>query len=407
VSGHCWVSIIIINYNYARFIRQAIESALSQTHENTEVLVVDDGSTDGSRRIISEYGDRVRPIFKENGGMGSGWNAGFAASHGEVVMFLDSDDFLLPGAAEHAAQLFRDQKVAKVHWPLWEIDQYGMRTGRVIPPPPLPEGDFREATLRIGPDSYTSPPTTGNAWARWFAQQVLPMPEEQFRRHSDTYLYTLAPIFGTVRAIQEPQACYRIHGNNDYAGRPAEEKNRRNLEIFDRRCQALSKQLRKAGTTADPEAWKQRNSYYGWMQKMDRAVEELKALIPTGATFVLVDDSQWSDGHAGSEVIAGRRALPFLERNGQYWGSPPDDATAVVELERMRHEGAAFVVFAWPTFWWLQHYTEFARHLRECYQCRIENERVVVFALSGTSGNTEALASLSTTTTTHDSCAKR
>jgi glycosyltransferase involved in cell wall biosynthesis len=383
MSDSCLASIIVVNYNYARFIREAIDSALGQTYLQLEVLVVDDGSTDESRAIIASYGERVRAVLKENGGMGSAWNAGFAASRGDAIFFLDSDDLLLPTAVERAVEYLRDPAVAKVHWPLLEIDQGGKRSGKLIPPPPLPDGDFRAVTVAQGPDSYVSPPTTGNGWSRRFAEKVLPMPAGEFRQHSDTYLYTLAPLFGMVKAVQAPQGCYRVHGNNDYASRPAEEKNRRNLEIFERRCHALSGQLERLGQLANLEGWKQGSTYYAWMRRLQRAIEDVKSVVPAGAEYILVDDAQWSDGWGGSAVIAGRKARPFLEKNGQFWGPPADDATAISELERMRGEGAAFVVFAWSTFWWLQHYGEFALHLRAGYSCVLENDGVVVFDLRG------------------------
>src|SRR4051812_16040279 len=93
-----WASIIINNYNYGHFLRDAIDSALAQTYPCTEVIVVDDGSTDDSREVIAGYGQRVTAVFKENGGQASAFNAGFAASRGEVVVFLDADDTLLPNA---------------------------------------------------------------------------------------------------------------------------------------------------------------------------------------------------------------------------------------------------------------------------------------------------------------------
>jgi glycosyltransferase involved in cell wall biosynthesis len=74
-----------------------IESALDQGYRNTEVIVVDDGSTDQSREIISTYSGKIVPILKENGGQASAFNAGFAASRGELVSFLDSDDIWLTG----------------------------------------------------------------------------------------------------------------------------------------------------------------------------------------------------------------------------------------------------------------------------------------------------------------------
>src|SRR5260370_30307126 len=107
-------SIIINNYNYAAFLREAIDSALNQTWSPTEVIVVDDGSTDGSREIIATYGDRILPVMKENGGQNSALNAGFSASRGDVILFVDSDDALLPTAAEAAAGAFREPDVVKV-----------------------------------------------------------------------------------------------------------------------------------------------------------------------------------------------------------------------------------------------------------------------------------------------------
>ncbi|MDP8922821.1 MAG: hypothetical protein M3O34_08090 [Chloroflexota bacterium] len=107
------------------------------------------------------------------------------------------------------------------------------------------------------------------------------------------------------------------------------------------------------------------------------AKRELAGVLPDGDPFIMVDDNQWGTG----AVVAGRRAIPFLERDGQYWGKPPDDATAIRELERLRQSGARFIVFGWPAFWWLDHYAEFHRHLRSRFRCLLENDRVVVFDL--------------------------
>src|SRR6266700_1460758 len=101
-------SIIIDNYNYGRFLEQAIESALNQNYLRTEVIVVDDGSTDNSREVIARYGNRILPLVKDNGGQASAFNAGFRRSHGEVVLFLDADDALFPTAAAGAVEALKD-----------------------------------------------------------------------------------------------------------------------------------------------------------------------------------------------------------------------------------------------------------------------------------------------------------
>jgi len=90
------VSIIISSYNYARFLPQAVESALGQTYSRTEVIIVDDGSTDGSSEVMRQYSGQALLIDKPNGGQASAFNTGFGRSRGEVVIFLDSDDSLYP-----------------------------------------------------------------------------------------------------------------------------------------------------------------------------------------------------------------------------------------------------------------------------------------------------------------------
>ena len=72
------LTVLINNHNYARYLREATDSALEQTYPRTEVVVVDDGSTDESTEVIRSYGDRIVPVFKSNGGQASAFNAGFA-----------------------------------------------------------------------------------------------------------------------------------------------------------------------------------------------------------------------------------------------------------------------------------------------------------------------------------------
>ena len=101
-------SIIVSSYNYGRFLRVAIDSALNQTYPETEVIVVDDGSRDESPQIIAEYGGRITPLIKANGGQGSVFNEGFKLSRGDVIVFLDSDDMLFSDTIERTMPLFED-----------------------------------------------------------------------------------------------------------------------------------------------------------------------------------------------------------------------------------------------------------------------------------------------------------
>src|SRR2546425_7527607 len=106
------------------------------------------------------------------------------------------------------------------------------------------------------------------------------------------------------------------------------------------------------------------------------------SFIPMGGSFILVDEDCWKT----DSFLSGRKRIPFIECDGQYWGRPPDDVTAIQEFERLREAGAEFIVFAWSTFWWFDHYAGLHRHLRTGFPCLLENDCLVVFDLRKKSG---------------------
>jgi len=115
------------------------------------------------------------------------------------------------------------------------------------------------------------------------------------------------------------------------------------------------------------------------ISRLQRTSEQIRKLIPPGVKFILVDEEQIRG------ALRQENALPFLEKEGQYWGPPEDEGTAINELERMREGGAQFVVFIWSTFWWLDHYKQFEQHLRSRYSCLQEDEFLIAFDLRGAS----------------------
>src|SRR6476620_7792766 len=215
-------SIVINNYNYGRFLPDAIESALAQSHENIQIIVVDDGSIDESRQVINRYGNRVIEIFKENGGQASAYNAGFAICRGDIVCFLDSDDTLFETAISQAVAAFQDTQLVKVEWQLQIVDALGTATGEIVPEKPLPKRDLRQFSISNGPfyDWWFTPPSSGNCYRRGFLQRAIPMPEPHFRHGADVYLTILAPLYGGICRLPNPQGTYRVHSNNNFFGRP-------------------------------------------------------------------------------------------------------------------------------------------------------------------------------------------
>lgn len=208
------VSIIINNYNYDRFLTEAIDSALNQTYPQTEVIVVDDGSTDNSRNIIASYGDRIIPILQENGKQAAAFNSGFAISQGEIIIFLDSDDYLSPHVVERIVAIWKPQ-LAKVHYRLTVVDTFRQPLGYSCPQGTLLSvGEVWRTLLESG--GYASTPTSGNALNRKALEQVFPIPDE-YKLTADDYLSISIPFYGEVAAIEEPLGVYRIHNSNQWA----------------------------------------------------------------------------------------------------------------------------------------------------------------------------------------------
>lgn len=215
------VTVLLDNYNYARFLPEALESALAQTWRGAQVVVVDDGSTDESREVLERYRGRVEVILKENGGQGSAFNAGFAAARGDWIFLLDADDRWEPDrVARVMARLTGLEDVALVRNRL-RVERSGRPApllGRHVPP-------IRRAALRerIPPRRLLVDrpyaPSSALALSRRHLAQVGPIPEADFRISADAYLYTFLPQVGRTLELPDVLGTYRVHGANLYVGR--------------------------------------------------------------------------------------------------------------------------------------------------------------------------------------------
>src|SRR3981081_958698 len=104
------VSVLIDTYHYGHFIEQAIDSVLSQDFpaDQMEVLIIDDGSTDDTEARLKKYGSKIQYFRKVNGGQASAFNWGFSRSRGELLFFLDADDYWLPHKLSRMVDAFQD-----------------------------------------------------------------------------------------------------------------------------------------------------------------------------------------------------------------------------------------------------------------------------------------------------------
>lgn len=120
------VSIIIPIYNVEKYVRKTIDSVINQTEKDIEIILVDDGSTDGSSNICDQYlkvDNRIKVIHKKNGGLSSARNAGTKEASSRYVMYLDGDDYLKSNAVERAFAVMKEYPSDIIQYQYQEIEE--------------------------------------------------------------------------------------------------------------------------------------------------------------------------------------------------------------------------------------------------------------------------------------------
>jgi hypothetical protein len=221
------VSILSNNYNYGRFLGEAVDSALTQSYPNIEVIVVDDGSTDNSREVLAAYGDRIRAVLKENGGQATAYNVGFAASKGDIICLLDADDIYKPDKVEHVVRILEDNP--SFGWCFDVVRQFDDRTGECYPWSTTHESgkwDVRAATA-AGKPPLVPTASSGLSFRRKTAEQIFPMPELMritTGSSSDAYIKWIALALDEGWMSEAELTLMRVHSSNAYTNRPAGKK---------------------------------------------------------------------------------------------------------------------------------------------------------------------------------------
>lgn len=120
------VSVVVTSFNYGKYLRDCLESILNQTYQDFDVIVIDDGSTDDTARVVQPYlSNRVRYCYQANQGQASAKNAGIRLTDGEIVAFLDADDQWKPNKLERQLPLFDNPRVGVAYTEAQVIDPEG------------------------------------------------------------------------------------------------------------------------------------------------------------------------------------------------------------------------------------------------------------------------------------------
>ncbi|WP_442485632.1 glycosyltransferase family 2 protein [Aeoliella sp. SH292] len=210
---------LVNNYNYSQYVVEAVDSALGQSLPFDEIVVVDDGSTDDSLRVLRQHyaGERrVEIVAKENGGQLSAFNAGMAHATGDVLFFLDADDRYRPQYTQQAIECYETQGI---DFAIAGVEAFGpaMKSPRRKFPARNRGYSVLAALLA---KKFVGGPTSSLSMRRSIASFVLPCPfEADWRTRADDVLVLGASIAGG-RKYQMPgtQIDYRVHGQNHFAG---------------------------------------------------------------------------------------------------------------------------------------------------------------------------------------------
>ena len=392
-DGSIILSTVVLNWNREHLLRKTVESYLTTIGVSYELIIVDNASTDGSRQFITsickERANHHAILLPQNTG-GEGLNIGVAKCRGRYLHISENDLEYLPGWDRDLLSKFEgfpELGQLSVFSPFHQIekgeiwsDKAGVR--------------HTKGTLTI----YRALSNVGNSsiirreiWdqgIRWRTHGT-----ETFLSPDDGALSADIKKIGYLVAWNDKYVVINWGHNArevikqlDYYLNNARGKEHLGLEGMRERLEdhgymlikqegngwSIEQQVLPSESRAatETELWKE------WMECLWIATLELAEVIAEGDAFVLVDEDLF-----GEEILLGRRALPFLEHKGQYWGPPPDDETAIRELGRMRRMGAEFVVFVWASFWWFDHYPGFHAHLSSTFNRVLSNERLVVFDL--------------------------
>jgi len=258
-----FVSVLIDTYNHEHFIEEAIQSVLSQDFpaSEREILVVDDGSTDRTPEILAKFASQIRILRKPNGGQASAFNHGFPECRGELIAFLDADDWWAPDKLMRVTNaMAADPKVGFIGHGIITVFPDGTRRTEV-----LRDGFCFQANDLSGAQLFRRRcafmGTSRMTVRRDILQRIGPIPTDILIQ-ADEYIYTLASVLMPMRILPEPLAYYRLHADNAFHMLNASpEKLRRKQESLAALAKTLSQRLAQLGV--DPEV---RGALLGYTQ---------------------------------------------------------------------------------------------------------------------------------------------
>lgn len=212
-----FVSVLIDTHNHERFIEEAVSSVLAQNFPaaDREILVVDDGSTDRTSEILNTFASQIRVLRKPNGGQASAFNHGIPQCQGEIIAFLDGDDWWAPNKLSAVVSAFSAHPaVGLVGHSVTEVLANSARRSELVRDSPQFRIDS-VAGARIFRLRKSFLGTSRMACRAELLRRIGPVPEALVIQ-ADEFLFTFGALFSEVLLLREPLTFYRLQGQNLY-----------------------------------------------------------------------------------------------------------------------------------------------------------------------------------------------
>jgi glycosyltransferase involved in cell wall biosynthesis len=387
------VTVVIPTRNRSGFLRASLASVLEQEHEDVTVEAHDNASTDDTAEVVRSFADprvryRRRPV---DVGLYRNWNEALSSVRTAYVSVLQDDDVLLPGFLRRSVRSLEAHRNAGMSFSdVAIIDEQGTRQEpqRNDLPGGLVDGSHYLHRIVAGENLVIH---VSSVLMRTDALRAVGTFDVLHQTHAFEFnlYFRLASRYDLVH-VPDILAEIRHHSNQGHRRTSGGA-----IGMTADRTDAVGYLLTadQAGDAAY-RRWlserllsisKLRSSYTAEVVsdvtlapsvRLDVALEELARSVESGAQLVLVDQGMLDD-----ERWSRWRVRPFLDHDGRYGGPPADDDEAIAALQALREEGAAYLVTAWPAFWWLDYYTGFREFLHARFPRVLDTSRLVIFDL--------------------------
>lgn len=337
------VSVIIDNYNYEKFISEAIESVLNQTYKDYEIIIVDDGSTDSSKDVIlkycNKYPDLITAVFKPNGGQASAFNAAFKLCRGDIVCFLDSDDYWYNNKLEKVLEYHKDYDFV--------AHNKNYPTGRPIIFSEEIINKRRRLLKKYGETFFLA--TSTLSFNKDLLNIIFPIPEKEFRLCADSYIFLYALYLSDIKYTNEILSFYRIHSNNNFIG-TSKTKNTEELSL--NAVKAVNKKLTELNKPIIP--------YMNFNLRQKELEIEQGIIIEKNKDYVIYGTGSYSQSVKEFLNFCGANVRYYCDSNNQKWNTYVDKIKVVSPKELVEKRNKYFKIYI-ASMW----FYEISRSLEE------------------------------------------